>query len=359
MVYDLDTLHPPAAWRRLAVPLESASDALVRLDERLARAEPVLADGVRARAHLFDAQAALHLDGELVALEDLVLHEAAMDVRRPTLALGRAVAVLADRRRLAAAAPGWAFSAAGWSLLAGPEPEAPEPEDEEDRYELAEAADPAFAAIDRLLLRTSRTLARVEAGGPASHPAPGDPVAGCPVTTWRRVLDDTRDLPAVLAAAVALDAWLVLDPAPRQGHRGPLAAAALLRSRGKAQAHLPALSLGLRESRARWSRALPLADRLVALLGVVETSARAAGRDLDRLTLARTVMLRACAAKRRTSRLPQLVDLFVATPLVTVASAARALAVTPQAVEGMLAELGSARPRELTERRRYRAWGIV
>ncbi len=104
----------------------------MRVDERLARAEPVLADGARARAHLRDAQAALHLDGELVALEDLVLHEAAMDVRRPTLALGRAVAVLADRRRLAAAAPGWAFSGAGWALLAGPDAETAPEEDEEE-----------------------------------------------------------------------------------------------------------------------------------------------------------------------------------------------------------------------------------
>lgn len=349
MVYDLDPIRLPAAWRRLAAPLEAASDELVRLDERLVRTEPVLADGARARAHLFDAQAALHLEGELVALEDLVLHEAAMDVRRPNLALGRAVAVLAERRRLAAAAPGWAFSTEGWTLLAGADAHEP-PQDEND-----EEVDADFAAIDRLLARTRRTLAAHEAGAPApSFGAEDDPSAA-----WRRVLDETRDLPAVLAAAVALDAWLVLDPAPRRGHRGLLAAAALLRARGKARAHLPALALGLRESRARWSRALPLPERLAGLLGAVETAARLMGRDLDRLALAREVMLCACAGKRRTSRLPQLVDLFVGTPLVTVASAARALAVTPQAVEGMLAELGSARPRELTERRRYRAWGIV
>ncbi|KMO14292.1 DUF1612 domain-containing protein, partial [Methylobacterium platani] len=222
MAYDLDALHLPAAWRRLADPLETATDGLVRLDERLARADPVLADGARARAHLFDAQAALHLDGELVALEDLVLHEAAMDVRRPTLALGRAVAVLADRRRLAAASPGWAFSAAGWTLLAGPEPtglEAEEDEDERDDDDVlvgasGEAADPAFAAIDRLLARTRRTLAGYEAGTPIRRGDPG----GDPAAAWRRVIDDARDLPALLAAAVALDAWLVLDPAPRQGH---------------------------------------------------------------------------------------------------------------------------------------------
>ncbi len=354
MVYDLDTIRLPAAWRRLAAPLDVASDELVRLDERLARADPVLADGARARAHLFDAQAALHLEGELVALEDLVLHEAAMDVRRPDLALGRAVAVLAERRRLAAAAPGWAFSVEGWALLAGSDPRMPDDDEEGGSLE-ADPADDDFAAIDRLLARTRRTLAAHEAGAPIPAGAAQDD----PVAAWRRVLDETRDLPAVLAAAVALDAWLVLDPAPRQGHRGPLAAAALLRARGKARAHLPALALGLRESRARWSRALPLTERLAGLLGAVETAARLMARDLDRLALAREVMLRACAGRRRTSRLPQLVDLFVGTPLITVASAARALAVTPQAVEGMLAELGSARPRELTERRRYRAWGIV
>ncbi|GJD60999.1 RHE_PE00001 family protein [Methylobacterium frigidaeris] len=352
MVYDFDSLRPPATWRGLAGPLEAASDALVRVDERLARAEPVLADGARARAHLLDAQAALHLDGELVALEDLVLHEAAMDVRRPTLALARAVAVLADRRRLAAAAPGRAFSGDGWALLTGLAASAPD--DEEDERDPEDGEEPAFVAVDRLLARTRRTLADYEAGAPAPRAATDAPLAA-----WRRILDETRDLPALLAAAVALDAWLVLDPAPRRCHRGLLAAAALLRARGKATAHLPALALGLRESRAHWSRALPLPERLAGLLGAVETSARLMGRDLDRLALAREVMLRACAGRRRTSRLPQLVDLFVGTPLVTVASAARGLAVSPQAVEAMLAELGPARPRELTERRRYRAWGIV
>ncbi|WP_245439822.1 helix-turn-helix domain-containing protein [Microvirga aerophila] len=33
--------------------------------------------------------------------------------------------------------------------------------------------------------------------------------------------------------------------------------------------------------------------------------------------------------------------------------------VTPKAVDLMLVQLGRARPRELTSRSRYRAWGIV
>ena len=55
----------------------------------------------------------------------------------------------------------------------------------------------------------------------------------------------------------------------------------------------------------------------------------------------------------------ELVDLFVASPLVTVQLAAARLKVTPQAVEAMLRELGGSLPRELTGRKRYRAWEIV
>jgi hypothetical protein len=57
--------------------------------------------------------------------------------------------------------------------------------------------------------------------------------------------------------------------------------------------------------------------------------------------------------------LPQLVDLFMASPLVTVQMAVEKLKVTQQAVEVMLKELGPSLPRELTGRKRYRAWGIV
>jgi hypothetical protein len=94
----------------LARPIEAATLALVRLDERLAQGDrdpagPVLADGVRARAHMLEAQALAHLAGELVGLEDLVLHDSGMDARMPSTGVVRAVAILAERRRLALRAP--------------------------------------------------------------------------------------------------------------------------------------------------------------------------------------------------------------------------------------------------------------
>ena len=70
-------------------------------------------------------------------------------------------------------------------------------------------------------------------------------------------------------------------------------------------------------------------------------------------------MLRRCEGRRGNSKLAELVDLFVSAPLVTVQWAAARLQVSPQAVEAMLKELGGSLPRELTGRKRYRAWGIL
>ncbi len=61
--------------------------------------------------------------------------------------------------------------------------------------------------------------------------------------------------------------------------------------------------------------------------------------------------------RRSTSRLPDLVNLILSRPLISIPLATKELKVSPQAVEDMLKELGSLR--ELTGRGRYRAWGIV
>jgi hypothetical protein len=62
---------------------------------------------------------------------------------------------------------------------------------------------------------------------------------------------------------------------------------------------------------------------------------------------------------RSNSKLPELVELFLSRPLVTVPLGAKLLKVTPKAIDLMLAQIGGAWPRELTGRTRYRAWGIV
>jgi hypothetical protein len=91
----------------------------------------------------------------------------------------------------------------------------------------------------------------------------------------------------------------------------------------------------------------------------VEEAVRLGHKDLDRLVLARELMGQVTDQCRSNSKLPQLVELFLSRPLVTVPLAAKLLKVTPKAVDLMLLQLGGALPRELTGRRRYRAWGIV
>src|ERR1700738_527184 len=123
----------PLPWAQLAGPLAAAEDALARLDERLAKS--AARDGWVARTHYTDACASLWLSGELVRLEDLVLHDAGMDIRAPTHELTRARAVLRIRRRIAAAKPDWALSAAGLAGLRGQAGQGDREEGSDDRKE--------------------------------------------------------------------------------------------------------------------------------------------------------------------------------------------------------------------------------
>jgi hypothetical protein len=142
-------------WRALALPIARAEDALARLDERLAKSP--IRDGRIARTHFSDAAAALWLEGELVHMEDLVLHDAGMDVRTPTHELTRAHAILCTRRRVADAVPDWALSPAGLDALRGrsgeggpspPDFEEVEPGgDEEEDFEPGIAADEELAEL--------------------------------------------------------------------------------------------------------------------------------------------------------------------------------------------------------------------
>lgn len=396
--YDLSRAERQTLVLDCAKTSEAAAIALARFDERLSRAEPVLAEGARQRGHAFEAQALIGLAGGLCPLEDLVLHDAGMDVRSPTREIARAAVMLDERRRLARREPAEIFSPSALRQRLGiEEPEevdrrsratmtlgtakqvtAPwdrigRDDNEEDQVdeddldledELDQAADPAFAEIDALLARTRKKLdawndlSSDEGRKSLTLRDPGYDAAGR-FGHWLTVLEEGRGLPATLAAAVALDAWLWLEPSERAGELGFAFAATVLRQRGVADAHLPALGLGLRRGKFRWSPHQALPVRIDGLLGAFAEAAAFGQADLDRLSLARIVMLRKCENRRGNSKLADLVELFVSLPLVTVQLAAARLKVSPQAVEAMLKDLGGSLPRELTGRKRYRAWGIM
>ncbi|MEZ2410305.1 RHE_PE00001 family protein [Bosea sp. RCC_152_1] len=395
--YDLSCAERQTLVSDCAAASETAAIALARFDERVARAEPVLAEGARQRGHAFEAQALIGLTGGLCPLEDLVLHDASMDVRSPTREIARAAAMLDERRRLARRQPAeilnpsalrqrlgitepedtdrpdrattpWEIAkqiAAPWDRIGRNDHEEDQAdEDDLDLDEEDDHGDPAFAEIDALLARTRKKLdAWNDLSSDEGRKAlrlrnPAYDAAGR-LARWQQILEEGRGLPAALAAALALDAWLWLEPSERAGELGFAFAATLLRQRGLAVAHLPSVGLGLRRGKFRWSPHQSLSVRVAGLLDAFVEAAGFAQGDLDRLSLARELMLRKCEGRRENSKLAELVDLFVSSPLVTVQLAAARLKVTPQAVEAMLRELGGSLPRELTGRKRYRAWGIM
>ena len=81
-------------------------------------------------------------------------------------------------------------------------------------------------------------------------------------------------------------------------------------------------------------------------------------KEVDRLTLARELLLRKCRGRRANSNLPRLVDLCLGSPIISVPLAAKELGISQQAATIMIGELAS-NLRELTGRGRYRAWAVI
>ncbi|TIU52866.1 MAG: DUF1612 domain-containing protein [Mesorhizobium sp.] len=374
MTYDVTKLP----LEPLIGPVARATELLARLDERLARSS--VRDGWIERQNFADAASALWLEGELVHVEDLVLHDAHMDIRTPTHELTRAHAVLRARRQIIARAPDWALGRDGLRQLTGrgnvaspagdgregeaisvPASGADEPSDMDEPDPLAQE----LAAIDAMLERTTKVLdggamlARKEAASQPPRPAlvyDLDWDEDARLAEWQDVLAQTRELPAILRAAVLLDAWSEIEVLQHAAWLGPLLVGALLRQEGVAAGHLTSLNLGTKNIPRERRRARIRTDRVLAFVDAIQEAALAGLKEHDRLVMARSQMERRLRQRRTSSKLPDLVELVLSRPVVFTGMIQEALKVSKQGALNLVGELNL---REMTGRRRFRAWGIV
>lgn len=368
MVYEIGKLN----HETLIGPVAAAEDALARLDERVARSE--VGDGFAERADFFDSVSRMWVAGELVHLEDLVLHDAHMDIRAPSHELVIAHRIIRARRRVSRNDPGWAVSRSGIKALAGVAEDAVGDAEQGDRggegpdFQLDEddRPSPDLAEIDEVLARTQWLVD----GVPPDAQKPREPEVSIGdllirdpdwdeterIAEWLELVIKVEQYPATLAAAVLWDAWEHLEPLQRQHWLGQVLVSDFLRSRGKVRSHLLAFSVGLREVPRERRRARDRMTRLVACLDGISAASGAGIKDIDRLTLAKRQLERRVAGKRSTSSLPIAIELLLSRPIVSAHMIALAAKITPRGALNVIEQLGI---REITGRGRYRAWGVL
>ncbi len=338
-----------ASVEGLFLELARAEDAVSRLDARVQTCP--FAEGWAARVDFAEASAWGWTSGEIVDLEDLVLHDAEMDARLPDQAL-RATYGLVRARRKARGVGAELQSLAGAAWLAGyrsepprlaPSPPAFEPE-VDPRGVAGEGRDLVSELVHQI-----RQLGRGETADPLE--AVEEWIA------WTHRLPERA--PPLLRAAAALEGWRLVNPLPRQSYVGGVMVAQALRLAGRTRSCL----LGVESARRihpqppRGFMAAPVIARVTYWVKMTAVGAEAGLTEMRRLDLARQVVLKRIGGRRAHDRSADLLDLLLARPLVSAPMAAEHLGVAGHSARRLLANLGASLM-EVSGRSRYRAWRL-
>lgn len=355
---------------------------MARLDERVARSD--VGGGFAQRSDFHEAVSNMWVAGELVHLEDLVLHDARMDVRTQTHELVIAHRIVRARRRVLVQNKGWGVSRAGIKALISQDRESEDGtiastrnkdqgragddhalEDGVADDDLAALA-PELAELDAVLAQTEWLVSATP--GERSKPAPQSVMVGelvirdedwdeeARLDAWMALFNDLERMPATLAGAILWDAWEAIEPLQSQHWLGQVLISAYLRSRGKVGSHLFSFSVGLRGVHRERRRSRERTTRLLSSLEAMRHATELGNKELDRLTLARRMLDRRAADKRKSRNLPAAIDLVLSRPIVSAKMVAREAQCTPRGALKLIEELNV---REMTGRGRYRAWGIL
>lgn len=316
----------------LAGPLLEATMALVRLDERLTAAPAPVRDGWLARAMIAEAAASLVLDGHMA--DPLLLRIADADVYRAGL-----------------------------------------DEESADQAVVLHFVRAGATRSVRHMFTSRRLLASLRL--PKKYRRKGEFIPDWPITVgadsrqFVEALDSVLTaenltawgaLPPLLAAASIMTAWHngraseIISGAP-----GRVLATAWLRRQGLLAGGWYVPAVGFRGARADWTPGSGTSwpERLLA---AAQRSAEW-GLALHRnLAASHAELQRVCVDKSSASKLPQLVDAFIARPALTIAAAAATLGISRRGAAGLVADLHGRVPdlvRELTGCDAFRLYSVL
>jgi hypothetical protein len=343
----------------LLAALSAAEDTVSRLDE-LTRSP--LGEGLIARLEFQEACAWAWNRGQLVHLEDLVLHDSDLDVRTPDLELTKAHSVLRRWRRTGRLRAEDLLSPQGVNRLINPR-----------RADRSKALGDLMAATG---IESSRVRSRrldfaglAEGSGEATTEidallARAESVStdddGEALEAWFALeAEAPAAWPALLRGAVLLEAWDTIDPLPRHNDMGVVLVNALLKRAGRLRHHRILAETGRRRlgrdvRRPAGQTGLRRTVWQLQALAAAETVGLA---EYDRLSLARQVVARRLVGRRASSHLREVIELFCERPIVTAGMIAERCGVSQQAARGLVTQLGSG-VAEVSGRARFRAWRL-